>query len=386
MFKDSTKGIGIGLDDLEGLDLDQEEANRAYLKIMAVDTVVNFVARTMSTLKIELTNIKNSEDWNYILNVRPNLNQSATEFWQKFFYRLIFQNEVLVIFTDDNQLLIADEFTSKKRALYESSFEGVTVGDYTYTRHFRMSEVLYLENNENPLNRIIKGLFNDYGELFGRILEVAMRNNQIRASVGVEATGTTNEDEDKNGKTRVQRLQNYINKVYASFRKNSVAIVPKTKGFTYEEYTNKQGVSNQSLEELNKLKLSLIDDMANIIGVPTALVYGEKSELKENLNAYRELLTNTFISKLKDELNAKIMTKEEYQKGGRVNVIGVLTRSPLEYAVQADKLVSSSTYLIDEVRSMSEYDPLENGQGQKQLRTKNYEEVGKGGDGKNGEN
>lgn len=386
MFKDSTKGINTGLDDLIDLQFGQEEANRSYLKVMAVDTVLNFVARTMSTLKVELENISDAKDWEYILNVRPNVNQSATEFWQKFYYRLLFRNEILVIFTDDNQLLIADDFVPQKKVLYESSFKDVTIDDYVYQRTFKMSEVIYLENNENQLSKAITGLFNDYGELFGRILEVAMRNNQIRASVSIESTGTMEDGKDKNGKTRAQKIQEYINRVYESFRKNSVAIVPKTKGFDYEEYTNKQGVSNQSLEELNKLKLSLIDDISNMIGVPTALIYGEKSELKQNIEAYRELLTITFVSKLRDELVAKIVSKKEYQNGGRINVKGVLTRNPLEYAVQADKLVSSSTYLIDEVRKMSEHDPLPNGQGKKQLRTKNYEEVGKGGDGKNGKN
>ncbi|MCH3390092.1 phage portal protein, partial [Enterococcus faecium] len=109
-------------------------------------------------------------------------------------------------------------------------------------------------------------LFEDYAALFGRILEVAMRNNQIRGSVSIDSTGTANDEKGKDGKTRSQRLQEYIDRIWNSFKTNSVAIVPKVKGFEYEEYTNKQGVSNQSLDELNKMKSSLIDDVANAIG------------------------------------------------------------------------------------------------------------------------
>src|SRR5699024_4871842 len=108
-------------------------------------------------------------------------------------------------------------------------FDGVTVKNYTFTKTFKMSDVIYLTYNNEKLDQWTKGLFNDYAELFGRIMEVAMRNNQIRGSVSVESTGTLNNQKDEAGKTRGQRLQEYIDKIYNSFRTKSVAIVAKTK-------------------------------------------------------------------------------------------------------------------------------------------------------------
>lgn len=261
-----------------------ETAKRSYLKIMAKNTVLDFVARTMSTLEIKFKDKKGVDDWDYILNVRPNSDMSAATFWEKFFYRLLDDNEVLVIFTDDNQLLIADDFSRTEYAVYDDIFSNVMVKDYVFERTWKMSDVIYMEYNNEQLERFTKGLFEDYSELFGRILEIAMRNNQIRGSVSIDSTGNVNEEKGKDGKTRSQRLQEYIDKVYNAFKTKSVAIVAKIKGFEYEEYTNKQGVSNQSLDELNKMKSSLIDDIANAIGVPTALIYGEKAELNSNIH------------------------------------------------------------------------------------------------------
>ncbi|MDT2715858.1 phage portal protein, partial [Enterococcus gallinarum] len=221
-------------------------AQRSYLKTMAKNTVLDFVARTMSTLEVKFQGKNNTTDWNYILNVRPNLDMSAATFWEKFFYRLLDDNEVLVIFTDDNQMLIADDYYRQEYAVYEDTFSMVTVKNYTFKRTYKMSEVIYLEYNNEKLEKFTKGLFDDYAELFGRILEISMRNNQIRASVGIDATGGIGDEKGKDGKSKSERLQAFINKVYNSFRTNSVAIVPKLKGFEYEEYTNKQGVSNQS--------------------------------------------------------------------------------------------------------------------------------------------
>lgn len=365
-----------------------EDSKRSYLKLMAKNTVLDFVARTMSTLKIKLEDYDdadNSKEWLYILNVRPNLSMSASSFWEKFFYRLMDDNEVLVIFTEDNQLLIADDFTRTQYAVYDDVFSNVMVKDYIFQKNFYMSDVIYIEYNNEKLDRFTNGLFEDYAELFGRILEIAMRNNQIRGSVSIEATGSLNDEVGKDGKTKSQRLQDFINKIYNSFRTNSVAIVPKLNGFDYEEYTNKQGVSNQSLDELNKMKSSLIDDVANAIGVPTALIYGEKAELDSNLKAFRSLCLTPLKQKLQDELTAKILTRQDFFKGKEIEVINVLPKDLLDYATQIDKVTAGGAFTIDEVRKSVEYDKLPNGEGSTRIRTKNYEESVKGGE-KNAEN
>lgn len=362
-----------------------DESARAYLKIMAKNTVLDFVARTMSTLEVKFKNKDGTADWEYILNVRPNNDMSAATFWEKFFYRLMDDNEVLVIFTEDNQLLIADDFVRTEYAIYDDVFTDVTVKGYVFKKSFSMSDVIYIEYNNDKLDRFTKGLFEDYSELFGRIIEVAMRNNQIRGSVSINATGTANEKKDENGKTRTEKLQEYVDKIYQAFKTKSVAIVAKVKNIEYEEYTNKQGVSNQSLDELNKMKTSLIDDVANAIGVPTALIYGEKAELDSNLQAFRKLCLAPLMKKLQDELMAKIITKKEYKNGERIKVSKVLPVSILENSTQIDKIVSSGTFLRDEVREVTDYDPLPNGEGQQLIMTKNYEKVTKGGENENAE-
>lgn len=384
IFKNSIKNENPS-DWIPDFEINENAAKRAYLKTMAKDTVLNFVARTMATLEVKFKNKTDIEEWEYILNVRPNKDMSAAMFWEKFFYRLLDDNEVLVIFTDDNQLLIADDYNRTESAVSEDKFTDVVVKDYIFERNFDMSEVIYLEYNNAKLESFTKGLFDDYSELFGRILEIAMRNNQIRGSVSVELTGTMKNEQDDSGRTRTERLQSFIDKVYGSFRTNSVAIIPKTKAFEYEEYTNKQGVSNQSLEELNKLKTSLIDDVANAIGVPTALIYGEKSELESNLKAMKKTCTTSLVKKLKDELVAKILTRAEYIKGERISVTGVLPINIIENAIQIDKITSGGSFLVDEVREALEYDPLPNGEGNKVIRTKNYEESSKGGEEENDE-
>ena len=178
------------------LDLIQDVSNRAYLKKLAIDTCIDYVARAVSASEFRVMSGTKSEknDIYYKLNVRPNTDYSATNFWQELINKLIRDNEVLVIVNDSHDLLIADNFIRNESANYPDTFTGVTVKNYTFQRTFNMSDVWYMQYNNAKLDDYINGLWSDYGELFGRMLETNMRNNQIRATVAVNATTGTASD------------------------------------------------------------------------------------------------------------------------------------------------------------------------------------------------
>ena len=49
----------------------------------------------------------------YKLNIKPNTDLSSDSFWQQVIYKLIYDNEVLIVVSDSKELLIADSFTEK---------------------------------------------------------------------------------------------------------------------------------------------------------------------------------------------------------------------------------------------------------------------------------
>lgn len=374
------KGTKSGYEFLFDLDIVKSDIQSSYLKKMAIDSVLNFIARTFSTAKFtfkEKNNIKET-DWDYLLNVRPNKNMSASDFWQKAIYKLLFDNELLIILSDDDQLLIADDFYREETAVYEDRFKEVTVKGYTFTRTFYNSDVIYIQYGNEKLQQILDGLFKDYGELFGRMLQIAMRNNQIRGSLKTGQTSTFDE------KTRIA-LQNYVERMYQSFNNESVAVVPLTKDFDYEEYTNKTGVQNQSADELTKIKKTTIDDVARIVGVPSALIHGEMANLESNSKAYRTQTVIPLVKKISDELNAKLMTKKDYKNGLRVQITGVHTPDIFELATAIDKLVSSMAFSPNDIREELGRERVDDEKLDKYYLTKNYTEneqddATKGGD------
>src|SRR5699024_1093849 len=265
--------------DMEFFGLDVEQ--RLYLKQSAIETCVNLMGRTISTADFRFIKDKKriNHDFDYLLNVRPNSNQSAAEFWKDFIYTLLVENEVLVVLSDNNELLIADSFHREKYALYEDTFHDVTVKGYTFKRVFPMSKVIYMTYNNKKFNRFLDGMFKDYTELFSRMVETKMYENQIRALAGLD---TTQNLDEKN----IKRLNNFMDRLYNAFKRSAFAIVPKTKGIEYEEITKNQSSKSQPVKDLTDLREDTTRQIANILGIPAALVFGDLSEYETAMKAY----------------------------------------------------------------------------------------------------
>lgn len=350
---------------------------RWYLKKSAIETNVNLIGRTISLAEFKFTKDKKRQknDFDYLLNVRPNSNQSAAEFWQDFIYTLLVENEVLVILSDNNQLLIADNFLRTKYAVYEDAFSDVEVKGYIFKRQFKMSEVIYITYNNEKFTKFLDGMFKDYTELFSRMIETKMHESQIRAQAEIDTTQAL--DEETRGK-----LNGFTKRMYSAFKNSAFAIVPKTKGFDYSEITANQNKTTKSVDEFEKLKHDLTGNVANILGIPTTLVHGDMAEYETAIKAYIRFCIKPLVKKIKDELNAKLISEEDYKKGLRLQVNGVTEADPLEHAESSDKLIASGSYSRNDIRERFGDERVDNPELDEYVLTKNYEKVdtSKGGE------
>ncbi|PAF31867.1 phage portal protein [Paenibacillus sp. 7516] len=376
-FLDSILRRNKELESLFDLDFGIDSSSRAYLKKMALETCINFIGRTISQseFRIMKDDRRQHDDWDYLLNVRPNTDQSAAEFWQRVTHKLIDENEVLIVLSDSNDLLVADSFTRDEYAVFPDVFRDIVVKDYTFRRSFRMDEVLYWSYNNEKLSKFMEGAFDDYSDLFGRMLETQKLSNQIRGTVGMDSTQTMSEE-------NTTKLQNFINRLFDAFKNRSIALVPLVKGFQYNEVND--GANNgKSVDELAKVKRDLTDDVANIIGIPTSLIHGDMSEYETAIKAYIKFCIQPLIKKIEDELNAKLISKKDYIAGKRIKVRGIAEMNPLELANAVDKLRASGTYSGNDIRIMLGDEPVDNPALDEYVLTKNYQSasaVPEGGD------
>ncbi|WP_459213407.1 phage portal protein [Bacillus tropicus] len=365
------------LDFMLDLDIIYNTANRLHMKRLAIDTCVSFLGRTISQSEFRVRNGKafKKDELYYRLNVRPNKNMTASTFWERFVRKLIYDNECLVIQADDGDLLIVDGFQHNEYAVFEDTFTDVRVKDYTFKRSFKQSEVIHLKYRNDKLSPLIDGLFTDYGDLFGRILNSQKRKNQVRGTVDMDMTGSKNEE-------NLAKLQKFIDDMYQAFGNKDFAIVPQQKGINYNEIYN--GVANgPSVEEINKVTNGFLNQVAMAIGIPIALIYGEMADVEKQTKNYMLFTVRPLLKKLSDEANVKFFEMSEYLLGRKIEVKAVSYQSIFDLATSIDKLISSSAFTGNEIRTEVDYEESDDPNLNIHHITKNYTKLDESEGGEN---
>ena len=359
--------------DLFGYSIPYETQKRIYLKQLSLQICINFIARTISQSEFRVKHGKEfiKDDLYHLLNVKPNWNDNASTFWQKVIYKLVYDNECLIIKTDEDYFLVADYFEKVEYAVYEDVFKHVTVKGNEFQRTFARGEVIYLQYNNENLSPLIDGLFADYGELLGYIMTAQLRKAQIRGVVDLETLNLRDE------KSR-QQLQDYIDKLYNAFSTKKVALVPQQKGTKLEE----QGKSfqGQSVEEVDKVTDGFLSKVAMSLGIPLSLIKGDMADVEKQTRNYMTFCVDPLIKKISDELNMQLFEKREYLDGWRIDIRRTTYSNMFDVATAADKLraagIATGNELRDELGLERGDDPMLD----KYVLTKNYSEEVEGGE------
>lgn len=351
-------------------ELFQDTSTRIHMKRLAVQTCASFLGRTISQSEFKIRNGSGYEkgELYYRLNVRPNKNQTASTFWQTVIEKLIYDNECLIIQADDGDLLIADNFNHNSYAVYEDIFSKVVVKDYEFKRSFMQSEIMHLRYRNEHLAPLIDGIFKDYGELFGRIVNSQKRKNQIRGTVDMDSMVAKSEEGQK-------KLQAFIDKMYRAFGEKEIAIVPQQPGFKYNETTTGSSGSSQSVDEINKVTNGFLDQVAMALGIPLSLLRGDMADVEKQTKNYVMFTVNPLLKRIKDEADNKFFTKAEYLNGSRVEIKAISYLSIFDLANSIDKLISSGAFTGNEIRQEAGYEPSEDPNLDKHYITKNYTEM-----------
>lgn len=367
----------VDMEDLFGYSVPTDTQKRIYLKQLALQICINFIARTISQSEFRVKHGDEflRDDLYYLLNVKPNWNDNASTFWEKVVYKLIYDNECLIIRTDEDYLLVVDYFEKADYAVYDDKFTNIIVKDYEFERSFDRRQVIYLQYNNQDLSPLIEGLFHDYGELFGYIMTAQLRKAQIRGVVDLE---TINLKDDKSR----QHLQEYIDKLYNAFSNKKVALVPQQKGMKLEE----QGKSfqGQSVEEIDKVLDGFLSKVAMALGIPYSLLKGDMADVEKQTRNYMTFCIDPLLKKITNELNMQLFTKYEYMDGWRIDVRRATYSNMFDVATAADKLRAAGIATGNELRDALGLERVDDPMLDRFYITKNYTEDSEGLEG--GEN
>lgn len=316
-----------------------------HVKEVALQTVLGRITNTASLIEFETSDQKLS----YLLNVRPNPNQNAVEFKRILIEKLVMEGECLVI-SEAGNLYIAETFTEDNAVLYRRKYENIVIGNIPWKKTYYANEVWHFKYHNVRMKKYIDDINNTYGKLFSRIVDIHMREQQLRVYATFK-TKTTPENEAK--------LKKYLSGLKRQLETESVIVAPRQDNYEIEE--QKQDYVGRPVKEVLDVENMQIQAVANILQVPPLLFTGELADVSQHTRNLINQCIKPIMNLIVTEINAKNFKQSDLNsknKRLKINTAPAIYISEFDMAADVEKMIGSGVWTIDDVLDLQGKDRL----------------------------
>lgn len=331
-----------------------ERASKEYqLRTLALNVCINMICNAVARCDfVSYAGNKAVNDYEaWIWNHEPNTNESSTAFIHHLIYRLLSDNEALIVngrrSSFGETLAVADSFAaSEPTPMRENTYSAVICGDHKFEKVFREREVLHLKLNHLNLTPVINGVADSYGKLVDAAKSAYTYGNGRRLKVHVDSIASNTEGFAEN-------FPKMLSAQVKPFFEGENTVLPEFDGYTYSDFTG--GKSTIEATEIRELTEEVFDFTARAFLLPSVIMSG-KVEATED--AYRRFLTDCIdpiCYQLQEEITRKRYGYERWRSGDylRVDSSALIHFDMFANAANVEKLAGSGCYTINDIRRAS---------------------------------
>ncbi|PFM49579.1 phage portal protein [Bacillus cereus] len=345
----------------------QLKAEIAYKKLY-VNAAIDLIARSLIACDFEsYRDGKLKRHLNYYqLNVSPNKNENAHEFWTKVVYNLIYENEALVIPIGD-ELWIADSFYRETtNGLKEFTYHSLSINGEMLTKTYKESEVLYFRLSQESINQVIDSLYNSYGLLLAKAMSDYKGNGKLRFLIKGRFMNSLT---DENGKAAQalfeEKMRDYTNPEKLA----SVLFLPEQVNLE-DQSKDLQKLDTRDIKELAK---DMLDFVASAFHIPSTLLSGTGEE--KDLDNFILFALRPIGEMIAGEYNRKMFTRDEYLQKTYIkfDIKNFKLFDLTKFANSVDKLFAVGGLSINDVIERLGGELIDEDWANERYVTKNYE-------------
>lgn len=338
-----------------------------YYKELALYTAITLIANAIS--KCEIKTYENSKEVKkekyYALNVSPNLNQNSSQFWHKVIEKMIYDGEGLAVEVKD-KLYCADSYGVEKYPILGNKYHGVTVEDFQFSKVFKSEEVLLFKLDDIHLKKLVDGLYQEYGQLLDHAVKSYKKINQTKYKLQLEnyQAGDAN---------FIKLFEEQIRGQLKTFIESDMAVYPEFKGQKLEDISPKSDVKDSS--DIRNLRKDVFEIIGQTLKIPTSMMLGNITNMGEIVKVFLTFCIDPIADMISEELTRKLYSYQEWENGNyvKVDTSTINHIDILDVAEKVDKIISSGTCCIDEVRAIIDMPALNTEFSKTHFITKNYD-------------
>ena len=141
-------------------------AATTYFKAIALATAISYKANAlaMCLFRVYEKGEEVNDDLWYRLNVEPNDNQNAAQFWCELVERLCMRGDALVVPVGD-RFYVADSYSREEHPLEQDIFSGIVIGNANLIKKYRASECMFFKLADKNISSYVESMLDSYSTL-----------------------------------------------------------------------------------------------------------------------------------------------------------------------------------------------------------------------------
>ncbi len=358
------------------LDLIAIDIKKMKLSKLAIEKAVGMIAKAVakSEFIVQRKDGRVKDHIYWILNIRPNPNESATDFWIQVIRKLLIETECVICFIGEH-LYIADAFTSNDRVMLPQTYKNIVLTangnrigiDMVLTAN----EIIHLRAGNEKIKMYLEKVLSLYDSIVDAMAAAKKISSTPKFSLDMGMnTMPVIRIKGTDGKDIPLTIDEYKENIKELLESEAIEVLTNTNGLKIEQMKIDLEVTS---EDLVKLAKEIFTECAFAFDIPKAVFLGEITEKADSTNEFITYAVNWIVEVLNDSLNAKLVGEDDYLKGERIwiDMSRYKHVDIIESATNLDKLRGIG-FNLDEIREMVGWEALNTEFSRERVITKNY--------------
>lgn len=356
-------------------DLISVEVKKMKITKMAVEKAIGMVAHAIakSEFIVQGKNERLRNELYWSLNVKPNPNETATEFWIEVIQRLLKNSECLICISG-KKFYIADSFQVNNSVMLNQIYSNITITangeslqlNNTYTS----DEVIHLKAKNKKIRAYMETVMKMHDDVVSA-MEAAIKISKtpkfiLKIAGAMPVIRTLRAD----GTEQTLTVDEFKKNIKNLLESENIEILQASNGLEISQLKIDTAVISEDVVKISK---EIFEECAFAFDIPKTVFTGEITEKADSTNEFITYAVGWVAEILNDAMNATLVGKESFLSGEYIwiDLSGFKHRDLVESANYLDKLRSIG-FSLDEIRQAIGWEPLNTPFSQERVITKNY--------------
>ena len=351
------------------------DIQKLALSELAIEKAVGMIAKAIakSEFIVERNHVRTKDDVYWLLNIQPNPNETATDFWISAIRKLLLETECVICLVNGN-MYIVDSYTINDVVMLPQTYSNIVITSngktLTLRYPFQGNNIIHLKARNEKIKRYLKKVLNLYNNIASAVSAAKKIESTPKFSLDIEGAAPLIRTKNPDGTDKTLTIDQYRESVKKLLESDDIEIITNRSGLSLSQI--KIDI-NANSEDIVKMAKEIFTECALAFDIPKAVFLGEITEKADSTNEFITYAVDWIVEMLNDSLNAKFVGKEDYLKGEKiwVDMSKYKHVDIIESAANLDKLRSIG-FNFDEVRTMVGWEELGTDFSQERVITKNY--------------